>query len=192
MCVCVCVKGVVRGVTFQLCLMPGSFGKSSSSAGMACISEGTGASKRDNNSLKVKIEISGGGSTLVPQLFFHSFFSFLFFNVMVPTPSPQKADITAQTPRLARFHPKAPQLMLFFYFFFPLLQIWFSVELSVTRVDDTSWEKVNPYSLIKSDIPIHSHAGPAFIERRDRGNQTFWFWFGNPSNVKVQLILLFF
>lgn len=113
---CVCVKGVVRGVTFQLCLMPGSFGKSSSSAGMACISEGTGASKRDNNSLKVKIEISGGGSTLVPQLFF-LFFSF-FFNVMVPTPSPQKADITAQTPRLARFHPKAPQLMLFFFISF--------------------------------------------------------------------------
>lgn len=104
---------------------------------------------------------------------------------------PKKLTLQHRPPVWQDFTLKLRSWCYFFYFFFSLLQIWFSVELSVTRVDDTSWEKVNPYSLIKSDIPIHSHAGPAFIEWRDRGNQAFWFWFGNPLNVKVQLLLLF-
>lgn len=48
------VVGAITGVTFQLCLMPGSFGKSSSSARMAGTPEWAGASKRDHNSLKAK------------------------------------------------------------------------------------------------------------------------------------------
>lgn len=51
-------EGAITGVTFQLCLMPGSFGKSSSSARMAGTPAWAGASKRDHNSLKAKIEIS--------------------------------------------------------------------------------------------------------------------------------------
>lgn len=133
-------EGGCRGVTFQLCLMPGSFGKSSSSAGMACISERAGASERDSNSLKVKIEISG--CTGVPQLY------------MSRTPPLPKSDVTARTPHLAGFHPKAPQLMLFSVA--DMIQCG-TVCNCLSGELTTIAAMVKP--IIKSVIPIlHSHA----------------------------------
>ena len=70
-CVCVCVRGAVReGVTFQLCLMPWLLLERVHllRRGRRAYQEWAGASRRDNNSVQGKIEISGGGSAGVLQL----------------------------------------------------------------------------------------------------------------------------
>lgn len=162
---CVCVRGAVRGVTFQLCLMPGSFGKSSSSAGMVCRSEWAGAGRRDSNSLKVKkIETSDCGSTEVPQLYTS--------RTTLKQPAPLKCDMAARTPHLTGFLPKSPQLMLFSVADMILCG---AVCNCLYRKWTTKAAMAKP--IIKSVIPIiNSHAVLTSREKKDESDGFRLIW----------------
>lgn len=158
-------EGAVRGVTFQLCLTPGSFGKSSSSAGLACISERAGASKRDNNSLNAKIEISGCGSPGVPQL----------LHVKDPTQLTHSSQSLTLEHRPPIWQDFILKLRSWCYF---LLKIWFSVEPPVPRANDNSCVSETHNQISHT---YYTFTRRANFKRVKKINKSGYLWFGVGS-----------
>ena len=176
-CVCVCVRGAVReGVTFQLCLMPWLLLERVHllRRGRRAYQEWAGASRRDNNSVQGKIEISGGGSAGVLQLLHVKDPPQHTHTHTHPPPKPPPPHssriLTLQhgPPIWQDFHPKAPRLMLFSVA--DMIQCG-AVCNCLYREPATIAGSVKP--IIKSVIPIiHSHAALTSSEWRRQRDQT--------------------